>query len=139
MRKKQKQTQAPLALDEVRIDKWLWAARFYKTRRVATEMIQRGKIKLNGVKVKPSKSVKIDLEIGITRDGFERIFTVKAISDKRGPAPIAQKLYEETSESISEYQIHQEKMKANPAFIKTDGRPNKKNRRLIHQFKQKNQ
>jgi len=125
--------------DDVRIDKWLWAARFYKTRRLATEAIQRGKITLNGTRAKPSKTVKEGMSVGINKDGFERIVIIKGISDKRGPAPVAQQLYEETEESLSKKEAHILEMKSAHAFIRTEGRPNKKDRRLIHRFKQKNQ
>ncbi len=124
---------------DVRLDKWLWAARFYKTRRLATDAVQGGKIKLNGTKPKPSKSIKEGMQICINRGGVERIFLVKALSDKRGPAPIAQALYEETEESIRLLAEFKANEKAGANYIRTEGRPTKKDRRLIHQFKQKNQ
>ena len=77
----------------VRIDKWLWAARFFKTRRLASDAIQGGKIRLDGVRVKPSKCVKEGAEITISQGGLDRSFIIVAISDKRGPAPVAQALY----------------------------------------------
>lgn len=123
----------------VRVDKWLWAARFFKTRRLATEAIQGGKVLLNGSRAKPSKIIKEGAEVRITQNGFERVFIVKAVSDKRGPAPVAQQLYEETEESIKGREAHLEMIKNTPGFIRTEGRPNKKDRRLIHRFKQKNQ
>lgn len=140
MKQKQKSGDARETRDlEVRIDKWLWAARFFKTRRLASEIIQRGKVKLDGVRIKPSKCVRENAEISITQNGLERVYAVLKVSDKRGPAPVAQTLYEETQESKQRKQAHVEDMKLNPTFIQTEGRPNKKNRRLIHQFKQKNQ
>jgi len=134
MKKKQQQDTS----GDVRIDKWLWAARFYKTRRLATDAIQGGKVRLNGARPKPSKCVKEGNEISITQSGLERTFVIKAVSDKRGPAPVAQLLYEETSESLKLAEIYQENRKSAANYIQTDGRPTKKDRRLIHQFKQKN-
>ena len=125
--------------DDVRVDKWLWAARFYKTRRLATEAIQGGKVTLNGTRAKPSKCVAVGAQISISQGGLERTFIVKAISDKRGPAPVAQMLYEETDESIKLTEKFKENIKASSNYIQTDGRPTKKDRRLIHRFKQKNQ
>ena len=125
--------------DDIRIDKWLWAARFYKTRRLATDAIQGGKIRLNGTRIKPSKSIKEGNEICITLGGLERTYIVLGVSDKRGPAPVAQALYEETEESIRLLKVYKESVKAGANYIRTEGRPSKKDRRLIHQFKQKNQ
>ena len=125
--------------DDVRVDKWLWAARFFKTRRLATEAIQGGKIRLNATRVKPSKCIKEGDQITITLGGLERTYTVMALSDKRGPAPVAQALYDETEESKRLLEVFKENIKAGANYIHTEGRPNKKDRRLIHQFKQKNQ
>jgi len=128
-----------VTLSEVRIDKWLWAARFFKTRRLASEALLGGKIKLNGTRVKPSKLVVQQSTISITRDGHERTFIVLGLSDKRGPSSVARALYEETEESIKSTEAHIANIKLNPTFIQTEGRPTKRDRRLIHQFKQKNQ
>jgi len=123
---------------EVRVDKWLWAARFYKTRRLANDAIQGGKIKLNGIKPKPAKAIKEGMLISIHLGGLERVFRVKALSNKRGPAALAQTLYEETPESMQLLAEFKENLKAGASIIRTDGRPSKKDRRLIHRFKQKN-
>ena len=121
--------------NDVRIDKWLWAARFYKTRSLATEAISGGKVHLNKARVKPSKKVAVGSHIQIKKEGFEREVIVLALSDKRGSATIAQTLYEETEESIKEREIQQELRKSVNASIRTDGKPSKKDRRMIHKFK----
>ncbi|MDH5258184.1 MAG: S4 domain-containing protein [Gammaproteobacteria bacterium] len=135
----EKQKQMEADANGVRIDKWLWAARFYKTRRLATEAIQGGKIQLNGSKAKASKLVNEGSVVTISQGGLERTVIVKVISDKRGPAAVAQTLYEETIESLRLKEIYKEQMKSASNFIHTEGKPNKKDRRLIHRFKQKNQ
>jgi len=121
--------------NDVRIDKWLWAARFFKTRSLATEAINGGKVHLNKSRVKPSKKVTIGAEILIKQTGIERTVIVLAISGKRGSAPIAQTLYEETEESVKEGLIQKALRKSLSASIHTDGKPSKKDRRLIHKFK----
>jgi ribosome-associated heat shock protein Hsp15 len=121
--------------DDVRLDKWLWAARFYKTRSLATEAINGGKVHLNKARVKPSKKAVIGAEIRITQGFVERTVIVLAISGKRGPATVAQTLYEETEESIKKRLAQKELMKNTAATIHTQGKPNKKDRRLIHRFK----
>jgi len=136
---KQKSKKIIADTQEVRVDKWLWAARFFKTRRLATEAIQGGKVHLNGVRIKASKCIKEGAQINITQGGLERIYIVNAVSDKRGPAPVAQLLYEETEESKRLAEVHKENMKNSSNYIHTEGRPTKKDRRLIHRFKQNNQ
>jgi ribosome-associated heat shock protein Hsp15 len=88
-------------MEQVRIDKWLWAARFFKTRSLATEAVLGGHVQVNGVRVKPSKDVRagdrLDLRIGTVQWSL----VVTAVSDKRGPAPVARTLYEETPESAA--------------------------------------
>jgi len=120
---------------DVRIDKWLWAARFFKTRALATEAINGGKVHMNGVKVKPSRAVKIDAVLEITRGQMHQVVVVKALSNKRGPAKIAQTLYEETEESIAKREAHAEMMKNAPVVSRAAGKPNKKDRRDIRKFK----
>lgn len=121
--------------DRVRVDKWLWAARFFKTRTLASDAVEGGKAHLNGQRVKPSKDVKIGDRLHITVGDMVWEITVLGLSEKRGPAPIAQALYEETPES----RARREQQKENHAFA-TDpaqavkGRPTKKDRRMIHRF-----
>src|SRR5438034_7300939 len=89
-------------MDTVRIDKWLWAARFFKTRGAATEAVLGGRVHVNDVRVKPSKEVRAGDTIEMTIRAFRRTVAVKGVSDKRGPAPVAATLYEETAESVAD-------------------------------------
>ena len=120
-------------MNNVRLDKWLWACRFYKTRAIAKTAIDGGKVHYDGNKAKPSKIVQIDDTIKL-RQGFEeKIVKVIALSDKRQSATIAQTLYKETQESINKRQeIAQMRKLAAPS---TQGKPDKKQRRQIHRFK----
>ena len=123
-------------MEEVRLDKWLWAARFFKTRALATEAINGGKVHLNGIRVKPSRKVLVGAELSITMGQIEKIVIVKALSDRRGPATVAQTLYEETAESIAKREAQKELMKAAPQLDHRYGKANKKDRRDIRRFKQ---
>lgn len=120
--------------ERIRIDKWLWAARFFKTRSQAKEAIEGGKVHCEGQRVKVSKTVTPGMIFTI-RQGFdEKTVIVKALSEVRGPAAQAQTLYEETAESLSARALHrQERHDQNLAH--PDHRPNKKERRQIHKFK----
>ncbi len=120
---------------KVRLDKWLWAARFFKTRGLATEAIKGGKIELNGSRAKPSREIKVDDELQI-RQGFdEKTVIVRDLSDRRGPAPVAQQLYEETADSIVQREKMAEQRRIANAHRDTgQGRPTKRERRQIHGF-----
>jgi ribosome-associated heat shock protein Hsp15 len=122
----------------VRLDKWLWAARFFKTRAKAKDAIDGGKVHLNGHRCKPSKEVVAGDTLNITQGFDEKIVIVQQVSEKRGSAPIAQTLYQETPESEEKRTLLAEQRKAAGAPIRSEGRPTKKNRRLIHQFRDKN-
>lgn len=123
-------------MDKVRIDKWLWAARFFKTRSLAAEAVSGGKIKLNGVRPKPSKDVKIGAEIIISHGPIEKTVEVKGLSDKRGPAKEAVLLYEELPESIERREAMSQMLKMDALTRpKTDTRPNKRERRKLTSFK----
>ena len=123
-------------LRRLRLDKWLWAARFYKTRSVAKQAIDGGKVYCEGDRCKPGKEVEIGMEIRL-RQGFdEKTVTIKALSEHRCGAPEAQLLYEETKESIEIRLERAAQRKAQPSLGPATGKPNKKNRRLIHRFKQ---
>ena len=122
----------------VRLDKWLWAARFFKTRAKARDAIDGGKIRLGGDRCKPSKEVVPGDMLNITQGFDEKIVIVQHASETRGSATIAQRLYEETAESEGERVLLAEQRKAAGAHIISEGRPTKKNRRLIHQFHDKN-
>lgn len=125
-------------LDTVRLDKWLWAARFYKTRSLATEAIKGGKVHLNGQRVKPSRNAEIGYTVRIKKESLEQTVLIKALSGKRGPAAIAQTLYEETQESKELREKRSQERKAMFAGMPqhTVRRPSKKDRRKIIQFKQ---
>jgi len=120
---------------DVRLDKWLWACRFYKTRAIAKAAIDGGKVQYEGNKAKPGRSVHIGDQFKL-RQGFdEKIVTVIQLSERRQSASIAQTLYEETPESLSKRQeIASLRKLAAPS---TAGKPDKKQRRQIHRFKRR--
>lgn len=122
--------------NKIRLDKWLWAARFYKTRSIAKEMIDGGKVHYEGQRVKASKEVSLGAEIRL-RQGFEeKTIVVLQLSGRRGNATSAAALYEETPESIEKRQLATAQRKAmNAAAPGSDNRPNKKQRRQIIQFR----
>ena len=121
--------------EKVRLDKWLWAARFYKTRALAKEAIEGGKVHCRGERCKPSKEPKVGDEL-VLRAGYdERTVVIEQLSAVRRGAPQAQLLYRETAESISAREKAAELRKAGALGIQTDGRPTKKQRRQIHRFK----
>lgn len=120
---------------KVRLDKWLWAARFYKTRAVAKQMIDGGKVHYNGHRTKCSRHVEIGAVLEI-RQGFdEKEIVVVELSDKRRGAPEAQKLYKETEASIKKREEHAAQRKAMGSSLNPRNRPNKKERRQIRSFK----
>ena len=124
-------------LRRLRLDKWLWAARFYKTRSVAKQAIDGGKVYCEGSRCKPGKEVEAGMTIRL-RQGFdEKTVVIKALSEQRRGAPEAQLLYEETEESIEARLKQAEERKAAPSHWPSAGKPNKKDRRLIHRFKQR--
>ena len=121
--------------EKVRLDKCLWAARFYKTRALAKEAIEGGKVHCRGERCKPSKEPKVGDEL-VLRAGYdERTVVIEQLSAVRRGAPQAQLLYRETDESISAREKAAELRKAGALGIQTDGRPTKKQRRQIHRFK----
>jgi ribosome-associated heat shock protein Hsp15 len=128
-------TAAERADTRTRLDKWLWAARFYKHRTAATDAVDGGKVKLNGVTVKPARDVKPGDRIDITQDEGTRSVIVRAIADKRGSAAVAQTLYEETPESIEKREAAREmRTLAAPPGADLHGRPTKRDRRRIDRF-----
>lgn len=121
--------------DKVRLDKWLWAARFYKTRALAKAAIEGGKVHCRGERCKPSKEPRVGDEY-LIRNGFdERTVAVLALSGVRRGAPEAQLLYAETAESIERREQAAAQRKAGALGVQTDGRPSKKQRRQLHQFR----
>lgn len=128
------------SVDKVRIDKWLWAARFYKTRAMATEAINGGHVHLNGQRIKPSRTVMVGDEISITRPPYTFDIQVKALSEKRGPATIALTLYDENQQSKDKRESLRQQLRLqaanNPSPQK---RPDKQQRRKIIRFKNINE
>lgn len=120
-------------VDSTRIDKYLWAARFYKTRSLASEEIGKGRIKLNGQVAKASKDVKTGDQIELLRTGLVTVIDVLQVSEQRGGAPQAQTLYCETAESISAREKAQDmrRFTHEPATAMTQGRPTKRDRRSL--------
>lgn len=124
-------------MDKVRIDKWLWAARFYKTRSLAKQAIDGGKIHCNGHKIKPSKEVEVGLELKIRQALEEKTVVVVALSDQRRGAPEAALLYQETEASIARREELTAQRKALRGLeLAPEHRPSKKQRRQIHRFRE---
>lgn len=120
----------------IRLDKWLWCCRFYKTRSLAAESIKSGKIKINGDKAKPSKMVSINDQILIRKESFNYDIRVLDIPKNRLSASLASKLYQETQQSIDAREQLQEQIKAeSKLYPRTIGRPTKRDRRQIVRFK----
>jgi ribosome-associated heat shock protein Hsp15 len=126
-------------MDNVRLDKWLWAARLFRTRAKAKEAIEGGKVHVGGGRAKPSRELKLGEELQVRQGWDERTVIVKGLSDQRRGATEASALYEETPASIArrEHEALQRSLagqqNANP------GRPTKRDRRQIHEFNEKNQ
>jgi ribosome-associated heat shock protein Hsp15 len=117
----------------VRLDKWLWAARFFKTRSLATQEIDKGRIQVNGQVAKPARDLKPGDLVEIRQGPVLRTIQVRALSNVRGSAPIAQALYEETPESVArrEEAIRQRRETPEPALAIEQGRPTKRDRRQL--------
>src|SRR4249920_3070697 len=98
----------------MRLDKWLWAARFFKTRTLAVEAVDGGRVSVNGDRAKPAKEVKVGDMLAIRRPPFEHVVVVKELSDKRGPASVAALLFEETEESRARRAVLAAEMKSMP-------------------------
>jgi len=122
---------------DVRIDKWLWAARFFKTRSAAQQAIEGGKVKLNGERTKPAKDVKTGDELAIQIGAYEWTIKVLQLSAQRGPAPVARTLYEESEESRTRRALEVEKRRRfhEPAMARK-GRPTKRDRRDLERWQE---
>ncbi len=121
--------------EPVRIDKWLWAARFFKTRSLAAEAVDGGKVYLNGNRTKPGHTVRLSDELKVRRGPYEWAVTVRRLSLKRGPASQAQHLYEETEESKSKREALASELRLQSQIgSEIKGRPSKKARRDILRF-----
>lgn len=121
--------------ESVRLDKWLWAARFYKTRSIARTMVDGGKVHYNGQRSKPSKMVELGAVISLRQGHEEKVVVIEKISDQRRGAPEAQTLYKETDESIKKREDNAQKRKLNAHNPSPEKRPDKKQRRDIIKFK----
>ena len=119
----------------VRLDKWLWAARFFKTRSLAQQSVEGGRVKLNGERVKPARTLKTGDRLQIQIGGYAWIVTVCGLSDRRGPAPAARLLYEESEESRLKRQekVAEHRAQINPSAA-LHGRPTKRDRRQLDQL-----
>lgn len=123
-------------MNEVRLDRWLWAARFFKTRRTATEAVEGGKVHLNGRRPKKSKAVKIGDELRIRRGLYESVVRVTGLADKRRSAKEAVLLYEESEESREAREKLRLQMRSAPSpEFKYKGRPTKKERRELDRMR----
>jgi ribosome-associated heat shock protein Hsp15 len=119
-------------METMRIDKWLWAARFFKTRALAVEEIAKGRVQINGHAIKPAHDVKPGDEIAL-KGPWPRTVHVRGLSQQRGPAPVAQQLYEETAESLELRAQAKERLRLapEPAISLERGRPTKRDRREL--------
>lgn len=116
----------------VRIDKWLWAARFFKTRSMAADAVDRGRVRIGGEPVKPARNVKVNDKLVIDNGSDRWEVIVAALSDKRGPAPVARELYFETDESIAKRENDKTARRLFPEpSLDIKGRPTKRDRRAI--------
>src|SRR6266516_649805 len=119
-------------MERVRIDKWLWAARFFKTRSTATEAVLGGRVRVNGVRVKPSRELHVADTVEVTIGAVRRTLEVTGVADRRGPAAVAATLYTETPESIAarEHHAHERRL-ARPLGADLGARPTKLDRRRL--------
>ena len=121
-------------IEKYRIDKWLFAARFFKTRSLAAEAIDRGRVTVNGQRIKPAKVLAIGDRLTIRINNFQYDIEVLDLSNIRGSATVAQQLYRETEESRKQRELQAARLKAQPQPFYTKGRPTKRDRRNIERF-----
>jgi ribosome-associated heat shock protein Hsp15 len=121
--------------DRVRLDKWLWAARFFKTRGLAADAIDGGKVDVNGTRAKRAKMVQVGDEIRVRQTPFEHAVHVRGLSERRGPASVAATLYEETAESKARRETLATQIRSMPSDDWESGRPTKRDRREIDRFR----
>ena len=134
---KEQQDEKQSAAGRVRIDKWLWAARFFKTRSLAAEAIGGGKVMVNDDKIKPAKLIQVGDRVRVRQGPYEHVVLVRALSERRGPASVASTLYEETEASRAARDKLSEQLRMAPAaFVFEDkGRPTKRDRREIEKLR----
>ena len=118
----------------MRLDKWLWAARFYKTRALAVEQIDKGRVQVNGADAKPAREVKPGDTVRLRQARDERVVLIKALSPQRGPAPVAQPLYRETEESLARREALRAERAAAGEHFAPQRKPDKKDRRTLQRF-----
>lgn len=124
-------------MDRVRIDKWLWAARFYKTRSIAKQAIETGKVRCQGQRIKPSREIEVGTELVLKVGWDEKTVIVEKLSEQRRGAAEAQLLYHETPESIAKREaLTTQRKLLNESFEQPIKRPSKKERRQIHRFRE---
>ena len=119
---------------QCRLDKWLWAARFYKTRSLATQAVDAGHVRLNGLRPKPAREVRVGDRLSIQRDGHPLEVTVAALSSQRSGAAVASTLYQETAESVAARESYRTAAKDLQSSPRPAGRPSKRDRRQLQQF-----
>lgn len=125
------------SLEKIRLDKWLWAARFYKTRSLAADEVGKGRVLVNQQSAKPAREVKIGDLIIIRQEQMERTVEVVALSNVRGPAVVAQTLYQETQESVDKREAERERRRLarEPGVDYKQGRPTKRDRRELENWR----
>ena len=122
--------------DRVRLDKWLWAARFYKTRSLASEAIAGGKVQVNGDRAKRARPLQVGDEVRVRQGPYEHLVVVRALSARRGPAAAAAELYEERPESRAAREAMAVQLRTlHATFVTEKGRPTKRDRREIERFR----
>ena len=127
--------------DRMRLDKWLWSARFYKTRALAGEAVEGGKVHLNGQRTKPGKDVRVGSQLSISKGSLEWHIEVTVLPKQRRPASEARTFYTENEQSIERRETALAEMRAvrTATPLQTTGKPSKRDRRLIHRFKARSQ
>ena len=127
-------------VDKLRIDKWLWAARFFKTRGMASEAVTGGKVHIDGERVKPARPVKVGQLVEVSKGTYRFVVVVDQLIERRGPASVAQTMYTETDDSLRVRQAQQQRISADRIVSRGEreaGRPNKRDRRLLQKIKGK--
>lgn len=120
-------------MDRLRLDKWLWAARFYKTRSLAAQEINKARVEVNGLAAKPARELSVGDLVRLKKEQPAMLVAVKALSAVRGPASVARLLYEETPDSVAAraHAAEQRRLAPEPALAHTEGRPTKRDRREL--------
>jgi len=126
-------TEKGTSLENVRVDKWLWAARLFKTRQIAIDAITAGRVHVNDERVKPAKTIKVGDRILVRKPPYEWTIVVTGLAEKRGAAKVAETMYSETPDSVSARDTLRKELKDLPPPV-FPGRPTKKDRRVIDKF-----